>query len=473
MDAPCRFFCALRSSLSVIALFSVLANPVSAQQTCSPATPSDGDTITCSGTGIGIVDGGLDDATITVETGAVITGTNQAFRFDDDTTFTNFGTLTGQNDHGVQGDNDNTVINRGTITGLDGDGVNIDNDGLVENYGIIRGADDGVQLEDDATVINHATGEIYADDEGVNINTDNATLTNAGLIEAGDDAVNAARGATITNSGIIRSVGGDQDAVDLDSGTVVNSGTIMAIGTQDGIDFDPSGDSSSVTNSGLIEGNVGINVDPADTGAQTIVNSGTITGRGGVAMDLGAGDDTLEIAGGTINGTVELGAGTDTLVVSRAGTGLVTFTSDPEVLDIRVNSALFDAGRLLSIDPALIGAADLLGAQLGYNLGHQALGATGQAGSWASGSLTVGQSQRDGQVAIGRDFDDYGLFGMFSAGGLDGTGQPTQHQFAVGARMGRALSSSTARRYRRLSGGLAGSIWAPPSAHRWMHISLA
>lgn len=431
------------TSIAVIAICAAFGAPVIAQQTCTPAAPSDGDVISCAGTGIGIVDDGLDDATLTVQTGAVITGADQAFEFDDDNNFTNFGTLTGQNDHGMQGDNGNTVINHGTITALGGDGVNIDNDGVVENYGTIRGMDDGVQLEDNATVINHATGEIYADDEGVNINNDDATLTNAGLIEAGDDAVNAARNATITNSGIIRSIGGDQDGIDLDSGTIVNSGTILAVGTQDAIDFDPSSDASTITNNGLIEGHIGINTDPADTGAQTVFNSGTITGRGGLAMDLGAGEDSLEIAGGTINGAVELGAGTDSLIVSEVNTGVVQFLSDPEILDFRIDSVLYDSGALVMLDPALIGQVDLLGAELGYSMGVSALSASGGTGSWVANSVSGGSDLKTGQIAGGHDFGSVGVFAVYSGGDVDGGGQPFQRQLSVGLRSGYDLSKTT------------------------------
>ena len=187
------FFC----SLSSLALITVLALPLQAQslETCTPSSPSDGDDVVCSGTGTGLLDDGFDDGTITVSEGALITGDDQGFEFDDGVTFANSGTITGENDHGVQGDNDVTVINYGTITGEDGDGVNIDDDGVIENYGTIIGSDDGVQLEEGATVVNYETGVIEAEDEGININTDGAVLVNYGAMTAGDDAVNAAADA--------------------------------------------------------------------------------------------------------------------------------------------------------------------------------------------------------------------------------------------------------------------------------------
>lgn len=431
-------------SLSSLALIPALALPLQAQslETCTPSSPSDGDDVVCSGTGIGLLDDGFDDGTITVSEGAVITGDDQGFEFDDGVAFTNSGTITGENDHGVQGDNDVTVINFGTITGEDGDGVNIDDDGVVENYGTIIGSDDGVQLEEGATVVNYETGVIEAEDEGVNINTDGAVLVNYGTITAGDDAVNAAADAQITNYGTIRSTG-DQDGVDLDSGTIFNAGLIISDGAEDGIDFDPSTEASTVTNTGRIEGTIGINTDPADTGAQTVINSGTIVGRGGTAISLGEGDDTLEIHGGKIVGDVDLGAGTDTLSVVTTGFGVISFTDDPEVIDLQVDTALYANQTLVMADAAAFGAADTLIAGLAYDITRTGFGPLEPGKFWVAGETQLGQDDwRDGVLSFGRDFETYGLF--FSVAGGDAeTGDITTGNIALGGRYARNLSAQT------------------------------
>lgn len=431
-------------SLSSLALITALALPLQAQslETCTPSSPSDGDDVVCSGTGTGLLDDGFDDGTIIVSEGAVFTGDDQGFEFDDGVTFTNSGAITGGNDHGVQGDNDATVINYGTITGEDGDGVNIDNDGVVENYGTIIGSDDGVQLEDGATVVNYETGVIEAEDEGVNINTDGAVLVNYGSITAGDDAVNAAGDAQITNYGTIRSTG-DQDGVDLDSGTIFNAGLIISDGAEDGIDFDPSPEASTVTNTGRIEGTIGINTDPADTGAQTVINSGTIVGRGGTAISLGEGDDTLEIHGGTIVGDVDLGAGTDTLSVVTTSFGAISFTDDPEAIDLQVDTALYANQTLVMADAAAFGAVDTLIAGLAYDITRTGFGPLEPGKFWVAGQAQLGEDDwHDEVMSFGRDFETYGLF--FSVAGGDAeTGDITTRNIALGGRYARNLSAQT------------------------------
>lgn len=402
-----------------VILFAALALPgaAAAQSACLPAAPGDGDSVVCNGTGTGIVDDGLDDATILVEAGAVISGADQGFEFDDDVTFTNHGTITGLGDHGVQGDNGVSILNTGTITG-DGDGVNIDNDGQLINEGTIIGADDGVQLEENASVVNRASGVIRGADEGVNINTDNASLINYGTIEAGDDGVNAARNATIVNYGLITSTGGAQDGVDLDSGEVVNHGTILAVGVEDGIDFDPSPDASRVENTGRIEGNIAINTDPADTGAQTVVNSGALIGRGGTALDLGAGDDALVLLRGwRVEGLVEMGDGTDSVTVAAVQAGTLRFGSLPEVLSF-AGPGLQSATTLYLLDPVPLAAPALLVREAGFGATSVALaraeGRGDGADSWAavfggdgavaaSGALQ-GIDTRSGGVIAGRRF---------------------------------------------------------------------
>ena len=392
-------------------------------QACSPSSPANGDTVVCSGTGSGVRNGSLDNATFTIEEGALIEGgANQAFEFDDGVTFTNNGTVTSTGDHAVQGDNDVTVINNGTITGGSGDdGVNIDDNGRIENRGTISGGDDGVQVESNGTVINYATGVITATDEGVNANQPNAYIENHGIIEAGDDAINAGTNATIINTGRITSTG-DQDGIDLDDGTIMNSGLIESLGAEDGIDFDPSTEASLVTNSGIIRGSIAINTDVADTGAQTIVNSGTLIGRSGTALNLGDGDDTLILNDGSrISGLIEMGGGSDALVVNYVKLERLDVGSAIESVTT-AGPSFVGTSAIILLDPVALGAGDRDAQDLAFNLSRTVLTAPGGKGLWTAGRGAVMADDRSylGGV-IGYDFDIGGhALGVFGGGAKAG-----------------------------------------------------
>ncbi len=426
----------LASTTSLLALFAVAALPgvAAAQSACVPDAPADGDAVVCSGTGTGIVDDGLDDATIEVLAGAVIDGgATQAFEFDDGVTFTNAGTLSSTDDHAVQGDNDVTVTNTGTITGGDGDGVNIDDNGTIINSGTITGGDDGVQTEIGGTVINTATGVITAAGEGVNVNQPDAVVINDGIIEAVDDAINAGTNATITNTGRITSTG-DQDGVDLDFGTVTNSGLIESLGSEDGIDFDPSTEASTVTNSGTIRGTIAINTDPADTGAQTVVNSGSLIGLGGTAVNLGAGDDVLVLQqGSVVEGAIEMGDGADTLEIAYTGMEVLTFGSAIETVTT-AGPAVVAATGVVLLDDAVLSAEDRAGRDLAFGLSRQVLVAAAGAGVWASG-FGIGSSADDEDVLSGAIGYDHALGGVQVGGFLSRTGAGDLEATLVGLRL--------------------------------------
>lgn len=412
----------LGSAATALAIGASLPGTAFAQA-CSPSSPANGDTVVCSGTGSGVRNGSLDGATFTIEEGALIEGgANQAFEFDDGVTFTNDGTVTSTGDHAVQGDNDVTVINNGTITGGSGDdGVNIDDNGRIENSGTISGGDDGVQVEVNGTVINYETGIITATDEGVNANQPSAYIENHGIIEAGDDAINAGTDATIINTGRITSTG-DQDGIDLDDGTITNSGLIESLGGEDGIDFDPSTAASLVTNTGTIRGGIAINTDPADTGAQTIVNSGTLIGRSGTALNLGDGNDTLVLNDGSrISGLIEMGGGSDALVVTYVKLERLDIGSAIESVTT-AGPSLVGTSAIILLDPAALGAGDRDAQDLAFNLSRTVLTAPGGKGLWTAGRGAVIADDRAylGGV-VGYDFDLGGhSLGVFGGGAKAG-----------------------------------------------------
>ncbi len=191
---------------------------------------------------------------------------------------------------------------RGTVA-VDGRAVNADDEDFVTvvNEGTIVAGDDGIRLGSGASAEFRNAGEIVSGDEGFEAG-DDATVSNlAGArIAATEDAVQVGERARIENEGTIESIGAGAggDGIDIDSGEIVNLGTIRAVDGS-GIDFDAStAPGSAIANAGIIEGVVGIEVelggdDPANVAAQVVSNSGVIRGTGGVALELGEGNDIL------------------------------------------------------------------------------------------------------------------------------------------------------------------------------------
>lgn len=281
-------------------------------------------------------------------------------------TVENLGTLTTDDGDGIQlesgADADNPVvaINRGTIDvdstdsdedGAEVKGINVGDDALVENYGdiIATGEEsEGINGDDNVTVILHDGSTTSADDKTIDLKDDATVTINDGArvtsaneaVETGDDAeitigdadiiatddaFNPGERLALTNMGRIYAV--DGDGIDLDSGTITNrSGASIISENSSGIDYDASEEAvSTVNNSGLIKGVVGIEVelgsDEDDANEMTQVvnnnNGGTIEGTSGMAIILGAGNDEVNLYGGsTIIGDVDLGDDNDTLTLS-------------------------------------------------------------------------------------------------------------------------------------------------------------
>jgi hypothetical protein len=440
--------------LALLALGTALPGAALAQSACT----STGNLWTCQGSGSGINNGSLDGATIDILPGAQIDGgANQGIQVDDNNIITNDGTITSTGDHAVQGDNGVTVTNRGTITGGSGDdGVNIDDDGVLINSGTITGGDDGVQLEANAYVLNEETGRIQAAGEAVNVNTDGAVVINHGTIIGGDDGINAGENAEITNTGRILSNGGAQDGVDLDSGSVTNSGQIIAEGVEDGIDFDISVIASTVTNTGTIEGNLAINNDPGNTAALTVINAGTLIGRGGLAIDFGAGDDGLVLRPGSrITGAIEFGTGNDTLEIVEPMATMLSFASAPETITAG-GPIVTDASGLISFDAAGLSLGDDMALNAGRSLALAVLDRDFARGAWVAGYGFASGAGEDGLqgysgtgagLLLGYDLSD--RFGAFLSLGRaasdleDGLQSATQDQLLLGLRGQTAVAGMT------------------------------
>ncbi|MEM1132977.1 MAG: autotransporter domain-containing protein [Pseudomonadota bacterium] len=302
-----------------------------------------------------------------------------------------------------------TITENGSVNVEDGDGIDVDGDGVtITNNGLIRsnddeaiegngannltvinngtiigdeGGDHGIEADENLTVIN--TGRIESvNGEGVEAQAAGLNLTNSGeIIARFDDAVDGDDDVTIVNSGLIQ--GNENDAIELNSGTITNSGTIISLasdpeGTLTGIggtpeldaaiDFDTGtvgNEDGTVINEagGLIEGDIGIVASPGNIsdstpnrGSQTVINNGTIRGREGTAVFLGVGDDVFELQSqGVVDGIVDGGMGND---IARIGG---VYDSDFLVgfEEIFLNGATLQGDRALTGDVTVDGPLTL------------------------------------------------------------------------------------------------------------------
>ncbi|HEX2885124.1 calcium-binding protein [Vineibacter terrae] len=256
--------------------------------------------------------------------GGWLEGSRHAVTGDNSVTVLNEGTMIGRNGSAVNIDNGGSeaekvfVTNRGTMEGRsaelsDSDGDAIDVDGLVQvlNYGRIAGlgaegyhdgepnVSEGIAIGG-GTIVNNATGEIYG--YGRAIQVDNSSNANA------------LGATTIVNDGLIRGDGhgpegvapGDAARFDLRGNEAIN-----LVGDYE--DF--VGNNST----GRIVGGISMG-----GGRDTLNNSGSIVATGGSAIDMGAGNDQVNLyVGSTVTGTILLGAGDDVLNSTSAAAYVV------------------------------------------------------------------------------------------------------------------------------------------------------
>ena len=298
------------------------------------------------------------------------------------------GVIFSRGDDGMRVEGDGSTIFNAGLIDTDGDeaieasGIN---DLTVVNTGIIRtraNGDKAIEAEANLRVENSGLIE-SAVSEAIEADAAGLVLINSGQILARfDDAVDGDDNVTIMNSGLIR--GGQNDGLELNSGLIMNSGTIESIDSDPNgsliiggtvpeidaaIDFDAGTDGNEdgiVYNldGGLIIGDIGINTsqgnqDSPDTndGEQIVYNYGTITSRRGNpanggradAVLLGNGDDSfVKLNGGTENGAVDGQAGNDTFVFILTDTTDRDFdlsllaTQYVNFEDVRFGSQTFD-----------------------------------------------------------------------------------------------------------------------------------
>ncbi len=225
-------------------------------------------------------------------------------------------TIQGDNGSGINLDGLNaneqvTVFNHGTITGRglsgDGDGIDVDgvanitNTGLIKSFNAVGSASEGITIGG-GTVINSGTieGDLATGNSG----------SARGITLAGVDTSGPTQGiyanSVITNQagGLIK--GQTDSAIGVDGPA---SGFTVTINNQAGANIVGGGSAAAVR-----------------TGADndTITNSGTIDGSsGGRAINMGSGNNTLHITGGTavVLGSIDGGVGGTNVMTVDPGAG--------------------------------------------------------------------------------------------------------------------------------------------------------
>lgn len=262
------------------------------------------------------------------------------------------GVLTGNNGSGVGLDGHGVVINYGTITGKyagagkvydheglglttsngDGDGVDIDGVAYIENFGRIQGLGaggldsggnpngaDGIAAGG-GTIINRAGATIYGQSKGILIDNGSdgmMTTTIAGITTVTNESETIKGRGTINTDGTAAATGA--------AAIIVNYGTItgekkVAVGLIGNFNDTLTNDATGIINGGADAMRLGENNSTVagaaiqmGAGDDALINNGRIEGKNGLAIDMGTGNDTVRLLGGSVIGAVDGGTGTNTL----------------------------------------------------------------------------------------------------------------------------------------------------------------
>ena len=259
----------------------------------------------------------------------------------------NYGTISADR-HGIDLKTDATLYNYGSVTGRNGSGFGSDGFGTVFNYagGVITGA--------------IADGKINGDGDGVDIDKV-GHIYNEGIIQG--------LGAKGVDSG---GRPNGSEGIAMGGGTIVNTATGIIRSVDNGILVDDGAEGSglaatSITNFGLIEGEGGFAIKLIGDFDDTVINGGTISGGNGLALSMGAGNDSLTVTtGGVFKGLVDAGDGIDTLTLDGSG----SFGNSANFEKLVVNGGTwtlssvndFSQGGTVNAGAGLINQGSILGA---------------------------------------------------------------------------------------------------------------
>ena len=190
------------------------------------------------------------------------------------------------------GGSSDVLVNHGLVSGRDSSGVysmggtiSIRNNGTIQGLSTVDGSNPAaILLSGSAEIVN--TGTISSGYVGIRLGADTSyfTLNNTGLIEAESYGIRGDIGTTAI------------------SHTINNAGSIIAPWA-----FSGFGEVTYLTNSGLIQGNIGM----GGGGDQLDTSHGTILGQ----IFLGDGADTFRAFGAKVTGDVMGGLGKDSYYI--------------------------------------------------------------------------------------------------------------------------------------------------------------
>jgi uncharacterized protein with beta-barrel porin domain len=308
----------------------------------------------------------------------------------------NTGSIDATGSDGLRADGSgNRIVNTGTVQAA-GVGVRLaGGSNALDNAGTVLGDRIGVELAGNAgSVFNR--GEIRSSRIGALITGRDNHLTNDGVISGGAFGIRTeGLGSTLENRGMVLADG--VGVLIAGSGeSLANMGAVRANGAAVRVDSS-AGANTSISNAvdSVIQSLTGTGIAGGD-GNERVENHGVLIGGGGLAADLGGGNDvfhltTTALLGGIAHG----GSGVDTLEL--AGTGAVR-TDLGSYLGFETLSKL-DTGTW-----ALTGSGDMAWTiNAGQLVVEGTLGGEGivRAGSRLGGAGTVGGFVNEGTVAPG------------------------------------------------------------------------
>ena len=324
-----------------------------------------------------------------------------------------------------------TVSTTARAIGLDGNASSILNQGTVRTSGFNAFGLSVLPGRSGDTITNSGlVATTGARGHGLDARGGNSTIVNQGTVNvsgagaSGIRSIETTAGTLITNSGTITASGGGSAAP---APAIFANGVSLLAGTFQNL---AGGSVSSTQAFGVLGGDGNI----------TVRNAGTITGGNGTSIQLGNGNNVIEMTGGQLNGDVVTGSGADQLTWSGGAiagaihlgagndTASVSNLTDAQLATTPVIDGGAGTDRLIFANSTLTGFArftnwenvDLtLGTRLTLDGGGMALGDAGT----GTGALTIDATSTllagNGVNAMVRSFIAGQLVSVTNAGTID------------------------------------------------------